>query len=469
MSGISPEPSEAPVHPDGRPGGGDPVQVRPEGEFRRLHPVTPWRRAWAVVAGIVAVLLRDPEQTRRWSDQLTAARVLIGLAVLLPVSFGYGFVSWRFTRYRLDETELRVDTGVLFRRTKHFRIDRLQSVDVTRPLVGRVIGVAKLRLDLAGGKDELAYLGERHAGELRAELLARAAGVAPDSGEAPERELVRVPHLALAVALLCRLSVWWAVSAALAVALVPALLTGNWLSVLFGVPVYLAVGNVTFGRFAKMFGWTVAESPDGLRLDYGLLDRAHETVPPGRVQSLTFRQPLVWRRADWMSVQMAVAGGGNDVLLPVAPREVALGTAARILPGLDPAAVATEQVPRRARWRAPLRYRVLACGADRNVFLVRHGLLTRTVRVVPHAKVQSVRLTQGPWQRLLRLASIHLDPAAGAPLTAAHRDATQAHQIVTAQAERSRTGRREALPDRWALPPAAPPPAAPAEGAPAGE
>ncbi|GGO89516.1 membrane protein [Wenjunlia tyrosinilytica] len=402
-----------------------------------------------MLAGVAAAFLHDLHQAEEYRDALSTVWGLAALLALALAAFGYGFTSWWFTSYRIDETELRVATGVLFRRTKHFRIDRLQAVDINRPLVGRLLGVAKLQLDLAGGKDELAYLTERDARELRSELLARAAGVAPDSGEAPERELVKVPPKELMVSIGLKLTTWWAVIGSLALALIPALLSGNWLLVLFAVPALATAARVTFLKYMREFGWTVAESPDGLRIDYGLLDRSHETVPPGRVQSLCFQQPLLWRGRDWMRVHMAVAGSRNNVLLPVAPREVALGTAARILPGVDIAAVLTRPVPRRARWRAPLWWRGLACGADGDVFVVRHGVLGRTVSVMPHAKVQSVRRTQGPWQRGLGLASVHLDAAAGSTLTASHRDAEEADRIVSAQSERSRIGRRNALPERW--------------------
>ncbi|WP_461005663.1 PH domain-containing protein [Streptomyces capparidis] len=418
-------------------------------EFRRLHPVTPWRRAWAVLAAVAAVLLQNPGQAGRLGGALGGWQGPAVVAALVAVAFAYGFVSWWFTRYRVDDVELRVDTGVLVRRTKHLRIDRLQAVDLDRPLIGRLIGVATLRLDLAGGKDELAYLTERDARALRAELLARAAGVAPDSGEAPQHELVRVPPGALAVALLLRPATWWAVAGALVLALVPALLTGAWVAALVALPGLLMAGRATVGRYAAEYGWTVAQSPDGLRIDHGLLDRRHETVPPGRVQALAFEQPLPWRRRDWVRVRLAVAGGGNDVLLPVAPREVALATVARIWPGVDITGVPLLPVPRRARWRAPVWRRTLAYGADARVFVVRQGLLTRTVRVVPHAKVQSVRRTQGPWQRALGLACVHLDIAAGGSLTAAHRDADEAARVVAEQADRSRTGRRTAGPERW--------------------
>ena len=83
------------------------------------------------------------------------------------------------------------------------------------------------------------------------------------------------------------------------------------------------------------------------------------------------------------------------------------------------------------------------------VFASRHGLLRRSLALVPHAKVQSVRLAQGPWQRLWRLAAVHVDTGANKTVTARLRDVEEAAELLRAQAERSRTGRRDARPDRW--------------------
>ena len=69
------------------------------------------------------------------------------------------------------------------------RLDRLQAVDVVRPLVARALGLAELRLEVAGGSSSeapLAYLSEAAAQRLRAELLARAAGLHHETPEAPE-------------------------------------------------------------------------------------------------------------------------------------------------------------------------------------------------------------------------------------------------------------------------------------------
>ncbi len=53
---------------------------------------------------------------------------------------------------------------MLFRRSRRVRLDRLQAVDVVRPLVARALGLAELRLEVAGGSSSeapLAYLSER--------------------------------------------------------------------------------------------------------------------------------------------------------------------------------------------------------------------------------------------------------------------------------------------------------------------
>ncbi|GAA3224219.1 hypothetical protein GCM10020256_32920 [Streptomyces thermocoprophilus] len=166
---------------------------------RRLHPVTPLRRAWAPIAVLVGWALHDPDQTQRQLSRMTTTTLLIVLAVIVPVAALYGFLTWWFTHYAVTGTELRIRTGLLFRRTAHIRLERIQAVDVNRPLLARVAGVAKLRLDVVGAeeKDELAFLGEREARALRAELLARAAGFAPETahevGEAPAHDMLRVP------------------------------------------------------------------------------------------------------------------------------------------------------------------------------------------------------------------------------------------------------------------------------------
>ncbi|MBY8841971.1 PH domain-containing protein [Streptomyces sp. SP2-10] len=422
---------------------------------RRLHPVTPFRRAWAPLAVLAGWAVHDPNGAQEQLARLTDTVLLLGLAVLVPAAGLYGFLSWWFTHYAVTDTELRIRTGLLFRRTAHIRLERVQAVDVSRPLLARVAGVARLRIDVVGAddKDELAYLGEREARALRAELLARAAGFAPETarevGEAPARALVHVPPRELARSLLLTGATWGSLCAALIVPTVLWLTTQNvWTVLVSALPLLGTAGASSVGRFVAEFDWTVSESPDGLRIDHGLLDRTHETVPPGRVQTVRIVEPLLWRRAGWVRVELDVAGSANSVLIPVAPRAIAESVVARVLPDVT---VPAEMSPaaRGARWCLPVWWRGHRLAVTGTVFAARSGLLCRRLSLVPHAKVQSVRLTQGPWERRWGLADVHVDTGADKTVTARLRGAEEAARFLGEQAERSRTGRRAALPDRW--------------------
>ncbi|MCX3060432.1 PH domain-containing protein [Streptomyces beihaiensis] len=424
---------------------------------QRLHPVTPLRRAWAPIAVLLGWAVHDMDQAQRQLAHLTGATLAIGLGVLVPTAALYGFLTWWFTHFAVTDTELRIRTGLFFRRTAHIRLDRLQAVDITQPLLARIIGVAKLKLDVVGTdkKDELAFLGEGDARALRAELLARAAGFAPESvrdvGEAPARELLRTPPRTLAVALLLTGAPWALLCAALVVPTLLWMATHNlWTVIATAVPMVGAAFTNSAGRYIKEYDWTVGESPDGLRIDHGLLDRVHETVPPGRVQTVRFVQPLLWRRPGWVRVELHVAGSANSVLAPVAPRAHAEDVVARILPGVSvPKTAEFTPVPRRGRWCVPVWWRGYGVAVTDTVFAARQGLLERSIALVPHAKVQSVRLTQGPWERCWRVAALRLDTGANTTVTARLRDAGEAAELLRAQADRSRTGRRDAPPDRW--------------------
>ncbi|MFZ3471990.1 PH domain-containing protein [Streptomyces sp. 4.24] len=427
------------------------------GSERRLHFLTPLRRAWVPIAATVGILAQQGENVTEWAAAVSALLRVAALAGLVLVFGVYGFLSWWFTHYAVTDTELRIRSGLLFRRTAHIRLDRIQAVDVTRPLLARIAGVAKLRLDVIGtdDKDELAFLSEQDAVVLRAELLARAAGFAPAEavvvGEAPERELLRVSPRDLAVSLLLTLSAWAALAGGiLAPAAVWWFSSSPWVAAATLLPVLGAVWKASAGRYLAEYDWTVAESPDGLRLDHGLLDRAHETVPPGRVQTVRIVEPLLWRRRGWVRVELAVAGSKNDVLVPVATRAAAHAVVAQVLPGVDLAGLVFAPASRSgSRWVVPVWWKGYGLAVSEDVFAARRGRLCRRTEIVPHAKVQSVRRSQGPWERARGVADVHVDTGANATVTARLRGAAEAAELLHAQAARSHASRAWARPDRW--------------------
>ncbi|MBO0870165.1 MAG: PH domain-containing protein, partial [Micromonosporaceae bacterium] len=85
--------------------------------------------------------------------------VLVGALVL-------SVVSWLVTGYQLVGRELRVSEGLLFRRQRAIPLERLQAVEVVRPVLARLAGLAELRLEVIGARRAeapLSYLTLREA------------------------------------------------------------------------------------------------------------------------------------------------------------------------------------------------------------------------------------------------------------------------------------------------------------------
>lgn len=447
----------------GRPGAAADVPPARVGatprHFRRLHPLTPLLRGWAFLAAAIAFGGQDALRSGE-----TGRFGFIVLAVAI-VGMATGLLSWWFTKYGFDGDALRIDSGVLNRRSRRVRLDRLQAVDINRPLAGRLLGVSELRLEVAGGgsaEAPLQYLSVDDAGRLRAELLARAAGIDATTPEAPERVVHQVPldrlmmSTVLSGGFVAGLFVLVAMGASFAfvqdrqvtLAVASAILPA-------GFAVVLALWN----QLGRNFGFVLADSPDGFRIRKGLLDTRHQTVPPGRIQGVALRQPLLWRVKGWVRLDVDVAGYAGEstddarqtsTLLPVAAFEAAAAVMRQMLPGSDPLSVPLDPAPRQARWLRPIGWRQLAYGVDDSVVVVREGVWARRLTVVPHAKTQSVRIVQGPLQRRLGLATIRIDTTPG-PVDPAirHRYEAEARRIAEEQAGRARLARRADVPEQW--------------------
>jgi putative membrane protein len=227
-------------------------------------------------------------------------------------------------------------------------------------------------------------------------------------------------------------------------------------------------GTIAWRRVSTQYAFTVAVSPDGVRIRRGLLGTVAETIPVPRIQAVRMIEPLLWRPLHWCRLEVDVAGHlGRDhpegsgavrkALLPVGrPDE-----ARRLLAIALPAATgwpALRKPPRRSWWKAPLSYHFLAAGHDGTLAVAVVGRLRRETTWVPLAKAQSVRLVQGPLQRRLGLATVHLD-AAGRRVRAEFRERRQdeARSLVDELAALSRSARRQA--SLAAAGPPVPPPA----------
>jgi putative membrane protein len=433
-----------------------------DGLWHRLHPATPLLRGGI---GLVAVLFYLAANLRErliaWVFHMPEAgdpideigrRGLVGPAALivlgiLLVGVLLFWVSWRASEFRIDGDAATVRYGVLLRRTRTARLDRIQGVTISRPLLARVVGAARIELDVAGqnANVRLEYLSNTAAESLRREVLQLASGrrAAPASsaeGESDEEvatglavltedgpQVVRVtPGRAIGAVLLSETTVTLVVVAAIVLPVLSAVGAGPAAAFSF-LPLLIATVTVAIRRIGRNLRFSVVSTPDGVRVMSGVVSTSAEAVPPGRVHALRVDQPLLWRPAGWWRVSVNRAGHasgrGNESERSLAP-VATLPEVLALLPLLVPDLAEQEEVvvrgltgrggdedfipaPRRARWLRPLAWRRTGFRLTDQTVLARAGFLHRELVVVPDARMQSVSLRQGPFERMLRVATVH--------------------------------------------------------------
>ena len=470
-----------------------------DGEWHRLHPATPLLRGGIYLLAIIGILVANlREQLVEFflpefcaedepycgpSDPISylieegylliALLAALGLLIVLVALF---YVSWRMHTFRITGEVVEVRSGVLFRTHRKARLDRIQGVAITKPLFARLFGAAKLDVEVAGqdANVQLSYLGNAAADQLRVEILrlasgsraAAAAGVAPgtagslldrrvqellapelDPSIAPPESVVKVPPGRLvASTALSASAIMVLIAAIVAVVVIVLTLTVSrdlvW--ILFTlIPIAIGFGTYLVNQVLKYLRYSIAATPDGVRIGYGLLSIRNDTLPPGRIHSVAVSQSLLWRPADWWTIRVNRASrtstssdGGQaqqqaSIVLPVGTRDDVFKVLELLLPELitegdgglrdllergiagsgadDDFTVS----PRRAaifRWFS---WRRNGFALFPGAALLRRGAIWRELAIVPAARIQSVSVEQGPLARSLRLGGVVLHTVAG--------------------------------------------------------
>jgi putative membrane protein len=452
-----------------------------DGEWHRLHPATPLLRGGIVIIAIAGYFISsarqqlvdlflgaphanddgDPLVLLAGHGRLPLTLLAIAGVLLLIVLIFY--FSWRVHTFRITDEVVEVRSGLIRRSLRKGRLDRIQGINIVRPFFARLFGAARLEIDVAGhdANVRLDYLSGANADGLRLDILRLASGtkereaaqaahdsrgfaqqrlaefIAPelDPNVAPPESVVKV-HVGRLVGSILLHDTTFTLLILIAAASVGSVVTGRYFAVYALVPLVFALGGFLFRRFTKSLRYSIASTPDGVRVGFGLLTLSNETLPPGRIHSIQVRQPLLWRFPGWWEIKVNRASKSNakgadaqhnTTILPVGN----LDEVVRVLRLLAPS-VGDDSVP-------VLRHGVVGSGADggfinsprravlvrwlsvrRNGFaeipgiiLLRRGAVWRSLTIIPQARVQSIGMTEGPLYRALRLARVHVHTVNG--------------------------------------------------------
>jgi putative membrane protein len=488
------------------PGGGSSSLA--DGEWHRLHPLTPLFKGGLVlivVAGIVLNSMRDrliywavnlfapPGELEDdavdyaeadpldWilANNLILVALLVTLGLLIVFILGFWLV-WRFQQFRITDEHVEVRKGIVFRSHRRAPLDRVQGVNLTRPFPARLIGMAKLEVVGAGtdANVPLEYLATTRAESVRADILrlasgARAAREAARTGKpagatmrqqlvggvnegvsgliegvdlsdvAPE-SVVKIPTGRLVGSQLISGALWLVffllIFGVVMATMIPVALRnedGEGMFILFtvglstGIPLVIAAFAITWAQISKSLRYSIAPTPDGVRITYGLLTTVTETIPPGRIFAVEVSQSLLWRPFGWWVIRINRMSGKSaaqqqsssqqqfNVVLPVGTRADVERVLSLILPDAPVQDIPLvwehgilgpvegdpyRTMPARAWWRRPVSWKRHGYTVTEFGLLLRRGRLWRKLAIFPLARLQGVSIAQGPIDRMQKVA-----------------------------------------------------------------
>ena len=429
------------------------------GEWRRLHPVTILKELGTLAWAVVAALAFDFE-----IPGLVPSGILDPDTAIAVLAFGYAVTRYLFTSYRLTDRTLELRRGVFVKREQTMPRDRIQSVGVNTPLVGRLVGVTSVVVSAADTEDiVLSYVAEDAAVHLRTILDPSRGEDDGVEGEEPAPPIDRDEVAVVDPRTLLLFAVTESGLVVAVVVLVASLVVVFTAGVAF-VP-FVTVGALAVPAFrvANLVGFRSWIERERLHVTRGILSRHESTAPLERIQAVQVSRPVLRRWTGHESVDMATGDAhiGNEqrpTLGTVAPlveigewRSIAHRLIGRVDLGETDLQRSSPLTVRRAVVRGvvgtlmaatamgipllvvevaefvPLvailagagcsvayarrRYEVLGwCDDDEHV-MVRRGVVDRKLSVVPVRKVQDVAIRQTFFQRRLGIASVLIDTA----------------------------------------------------------
>ena len=313
-----------------------------------------------------------------------------GVAAVALVGYETAYVR-RFS-YELTADTLDIDSGVLSRRSREIPLRRIQNVDISRNVIQRLLGIAVVSFETAGGGEteaQLRYVTFEEAKRLQTELarLKRSASTdaegsasgAADAGsvEPEPTELFALDRGELAI--LGALSVDLRVPGVLflLVSTLGSTVVSTYLSAVPGAALvvvagvlFVAVAAVSWivgaaAAIVEYYDFKLVRSGDELQYERGLLQRYDGSIPFDKIQTLTVADNPLKRHFGYATLYIETAGytpgsstgsRGSEAAIPLAKRDHVLDLVEELEPVGD---VDFERPPRRARRR----YLVRSLGA----------------------------------------------------------------------------------------------------------
>lgn len=285
----------------------------------------------------------------------------------------YQVLNWAFYTYRYEEGYLHIKSGVVFKKERSIKRERVQTVNIRRGLLQRLLGLASLQVETAGGGAEsemsLTAVTLEEANNIKdalekpvktSEDLAVLNGIqgGDAAGESDlDERIYRIsyPELFLAGATSGRFLLLFSVLAAVFSQLVPFIPETFWETVIDQITSTAAATIVLVGLILLLLSWlisalafmvqnanfTVKRQNNSLQISWGLIEQKQLTLKMHRLQAISIQEGIIRQPLGRCALAAEVAGGGSrdqdytTVLFPLIPKSELKNFLSATLPEYD--------------------------------------------------------------------------------------------------------------------------------------
>ncbi|WP_187119050.1 PH domain-containing protein [Bacillus marasmi] len=348
---------------------------------KRLHPIAAitsfFKQLKEMIFPIIASTVFGGGM-KEWSTLF----IPLGFVIFALIS---GLLTWFRYTYRIEENELRIESGVFVKKKRYIPFERIQSLNQSEGILHRPFGLVKLSIDTAAKADALEAEGELVAitkeEAVRIQTIiaeAKNGGISAGSENVntsqPEIVIYKIAPKELFLLAATSGGVGMIISAIIAFAaqfsqMIPYkklfhrfedIITNGmvFVSILVFI-VFIFVWVVALiSMMLKYADFKVVKSGEDLIISRGVIEKRQVTIPFKRIQAIRISQNILRQPLGYATVYLENAGGGLNeqdgitkfMLLPLVKRKDIEGILQRQFPEyqLD---VALKGAPKRALLR----------------------------------------------------------------------------------------------------------------------
>ena len=242
-------------------------------------------------------------------------------------------LKWAFYTYRYEEGYLHIKTGIIFKKERSIKQERVQTVNIRTGILQRLLGLASLKVETAGGGTEselsLTAVKMEEAYRIKNSLEDPDSGLTPyyNGVRTEEGEVYRISFLELflAGATSGRFLVLFSLIAAAFSQLYPYVPEAFWEYLLEQVTstatatvllvtaflLLLSWGVSTLAFMVQYANFTLHRQQDQLQVSWGLIEQKQLTVSLHRLQALSIQEGVLRQPLGRCAIIAEVAGGSS--------------------------------------------------------------------------------------------------------------------------------------------------------------